>query len=372
MPTYESTRSGYANLWRKAYLRGVRIAAAHRVARRIVRERERYDVVAEQTGVPWVWLGAVHDRESGGDFRGVLHNGEHVIGTGRKTSLVPAGRGPFASWEEAAIDAVRLKKLHEIRAWPVERMLYEAERFNGFGYFARGVNSPYVWAGTNLQERGKYVADGVWDESAWDRQLGVAAVFVALAAIDADAAALLAQEPAVAPQPGPSPAPAPVPVPSSLDRTIADIAAAVRPILEKAMQTEIERLQDELALIRAKLNAKTDAVPDRIAPRASAVLSPIDRLLGGQAFAGYKTLTALLGLASTWFAGKTGALETSMVYDALVAVFIVLGGAGFLAKIDRALGAIASWTGIVQRAADFVRDEAPKLSDAIRRQSGGG
>lgn len=187
MPTYAATRKGYAKLWQQAILTPARRAAAEKVARRILLNRGRYEAVAAKIGHPDIWplIGALHDREAGGSFGGVLHNGEHIIGTGRKTRLVPPGRGPFSSWESAAVDALTMPAhaFHRIKDWPIERWLYEAERFNGWGYFGR-IRSPYVWAGTTLQQRGKYVRDGVFDPGAWDSQLGVAAVLKAIFAIN--------------------------------------------------------------------------------------------------------------------------------------------------------------------------------------------
>lgn len=182
MPTFAATQKGYANLWAKAKL--TRASAAEKVARRILANRARYEKVQEVTGVPWWWVGAIHDRESGGNFAGVLHNGERIIGTNRKTRLVPAGRGPFPTWEAAAVDAVLIKGLDKITNWSIPRALYEAERFNGWGYYGKKVNSPYVWSGTSLQQDGKYVADHVWSATATDEQLGVAAVLKALFKIE--------------------------------------------------------------------------------------------------------------------------------------------------------------------------------------------
>jgi hypothetical protein len=118
-------------------------------------------------------------RESSCNFAGVLHNGEHIIGTGRQTSLVPAGRGPFDTWEEAAIDALGEPphNMRLIKAWTSERVCYEAEKYNGFGYRGRGP-SPYVWSGTTVYSRGKYVADGVYDSQHRDAQLGVWPMYI--------------------------------------------------------------------------------------------------------------------------------------------------------------------------------------------------
>jgi hypothetical protein len=94
--------------------------------------------------------------------------------------LVPAGRGPFRTFEEGALDALRLKGYQNIRDWSVARCLYEAERFNGFGYVSRGINSPYLWSYTDLYTRGKYVSDGVWSVRAVSSQCGVVPIMKAM------------------------------------------------------------------------------------------------------------------------------------------------------------------------------------------------
>lgn len=178
MPMFEGMAAGYRNLWKS--MKVTRVEACERAAKTILAGRDKYLAVERKTGVPWFFVGLLHMRESSCNFAGVLHNGEHIIGTGRKTRLVPEGRGPFVSWEEAAIDALRLKDLHAITAWPVERIGYESERFNGFGYIKYNVNSPYVWAGSQHYLRGKYVRDGLFDTSHVDQQLGTMPVLKAL------------------------------------------------------------------------------------------------------------------------------------------------------------------------------------------------
>ena len=49
-----------------------------------------------------------------------------------------------------------------------------AEHYNGLGYHYKDEPSPYVWAGTDQYESGKYVADGVYDANHVDQQPGVA------------------------------------------------------------------------------------------------------------------------------------------------------------------------------------------------------
>lgn len=172
--TIDNVKEGYRNLWDNMEI--TRKAAVNNAARKIINLRHRYQIIEDETGVPWCMIGALHMRESNNDFRGVLHNGEHIIGTGRKTRSAPKERGPFRSWEEAAVDALKIKKLDKIDDWCIERVLWECERFNGLGYFNLGINSPYIWAGSNHYKRGKFVRDGVFSRTAVDKQLGVAPV----------------------------------------------------------------------------------------------------------------------------------------------------------------------------------------------------
>lgn len=211
MPTFEESKAGYGAMWRSCTVEADRIATADKVARRIIANRGRYEAVERGCGVPWFFLACLHARESDGDFRGVLHNGDRVIGTGQKTYHVPAGRGPFATWEEAAVDALTMPGKHYelIKDWSIERMLYTAEGFNGWGYSAKGVNSPYIWGGTNHQQPGKYVADHVWSSTAVDSQLGVAVLLKRLAAADPGIATRIAGGAARIEQPPASPAPVP-------------------------------------------------------------------------------------------------------------------------------------------------------------------
>ena len=182
MPTFEAMEAGYRNLWARCQV--VRSEESEKAAQGIIEDRARYENVQKATGVPWYFVGPVHHRESNRNFAGVLHNGERIIGTGRKTTLVPAGRGPFSSWDEAASDALKYMELDKVSDWNLPRVLYEFERYNGFGYIKQKVNSPYVWAGTNLQQAGKYVRDGVFDRNHMDTQLGCAAILKKLIEIE--------------------------------------------------------------------------------------------------------------------------------------------------------------------------------------------
>lgn len=222
-PSFSSTRAGYRNLWDKLVVNANDVSRTRKRAESILADRWRYQIVEEATGVPWFVIAVIHYRESTNDFAGVLHNGQKIIGTGRKTTLVPKGRGPFSAWEEAAIDALRFTGLDEIGEWPVERIGYELEGYNGWGYFGR-INSPYLWAGSNLYTKGKYVRDGVFDRSHVDKQLGTMTLLKQLVAMDKEIAARIEGE-APPPEPPPPLPPPPEPGGDDLPALIARVKA---------------------------------------------------------------------------------------------------------------------------------------------------
>jgi lysozyme family protein len=156
------------------------------IADKLIAAKSRYLAVQAKTGVPWFVIAVIHMRESSQSFSGVLHNGERIIGTNRQTRLVPAGRGPFATWEDAAVDA--LVNCHPYAArnkdWSVGGTLLLLEQYNGLGYANKGLPSPYVWAGTDQYVKGKYVADGKYDPNTVDPQPGCAGMIKAIMAAD--------------------------------------------------------------------------------------------------------------------------------------------------------------------------------------------
>lgn len=167
-----------ATRWKNAvFTRSTQINAQ---AAKIIANRERYEEVSKLTGVPWDVIGVIHHRESSGNFAGVLHNGEKIIGTGKKTTLVPKGRGPFSSWTEAAVDALFNAGPQAAlnKDWSIAGTLDILERYNGLGYRNKGLPSPYLWAGTDQYVKGKYVADGRYDPNHVDQQLGTAPVLM--------------------------------------------------------------------------------------------------------------------------------------------------------------------------------------------------
>lgn len=155
-------------------------------AKQMARCKDRYKAVEAITKVPWVLTACLHARESNLNFTCTLHNGENIIGKrGIRTKLVPKGRGPFESFEDSAIDALKIKCFDREIDWSLGAILRAAEMYNGLGYFRKHFPnpSPYLWSFTNLYEKGKYSADGQYDPKLVDKQPGVVAMLKALIVI---------------------------------------------------------------------------------------------------------------------------------------------------------------------------------------------
>lgn len=157
-------------------------AQLKKVSDKIVLNKTRYQIIEKATGVPWYFVGCLHFMEASLRFEACLHNGEPW---NRVTTIVPKGRGPWASFEEAAIDALGYDKLSGKPAgyWTIAKMLSFAESYNGTGYRRKGMLSPYVFSMTNLSnEMGKYVADHVFDPKAPHMRPSVGAILLTLKA----------------------------------------------------------------------------------------------------------------------------------------------------------------------------------------------
>lgn len=133
----------------------------------------RYKAVSAKTGVPWMVIAVIHEREASQKWNTQLGQGDPL---NRKSTHVPKGRGPFETWEEGAIDALTncAPFASKNTDWSIGGTLALLEKYNGLGYANKGVPSPYIWAGTNQYVKGKYVSDGVYDPNAVDSQLGCA------------------------------------------------------------------------------------------------------------------------------------------------------------------------------------------------------
>lgn len=161
--------------WNDCHVPAEKAAAFQAVADKITVNKAVYQDIEKSTGVPWWFIGIVHYREASLKMNANLAQGDPW---NKKSVHVPAGRGPFTSFQEAAVDALTKCSPYAARNkdWSVGSALTMFEKYNGLGYANKNLPSPYVWAGTNQYTSGKYVADGVFDPNAVDAQLGCAGI----------------------------------------------------------------------------------------------------------------------------------------------------------------------------------------------------
>ncbi|MBJ7417571.1 MAG: DUF1353 domain-containing protein [Niveispirillum sp.] len=149
--------------------------------RMLLKNRSRYEAVTQRTGVPWWFIGALHALEASFNFNGHLHNGDALSA---KTIHVPKGRpkiwSPPNDWESSAVDALTYEGLVGRDDWTVSTALQRWEAYNGTGYLARNINSPYLWSFSNHYTRGKFIKDGVFSVDAVSKQCGAAVMLRAL------------------------------------------------------------------------------------------------------------------------------------------------------------------------------------------------
>lgn len=164
--------------WDKMKISSAKGPTFKAVADRLIFHKPRYEAVSNALkskgyNIPWEFIAVAHNRESNGDFKTYLGNGQPLS---KKTTIVPKGRGPFSTWEEGAIDALLNAPPYAAKNkdWSIGGTLTKLEEYNGLGYARMGQPSPYLWAGTDQYVKGKYVADGKYDPNHVDTQLGVA------------------------------------------------------------------------------------------------------------------------------------------------------------------------------------------------------
>jgi lysozyme family protein len=177
--------SANAARWNAMKVTAQLIPTLDSVSKRLVAAdaKTQYVAVSGKTGVPWFVIAVIHEREASQSWKANLAQGDPW----NKVSIhVPAGRGPFQSWADAAVDALKNAPPHAANwnNWTAGGALTLLEEYNGLGYAAKGRPSPYVWASTDQYVKGKYVADGHYDPIAVDHQLGCAALLSRMATLD--------------------------------------------------------------------------------------------------------------------------------------------------------------------------------------------
>ena len=175
----DALRAEYQNLFDTCQINIDKQNEVTSLAASLVQHRSRYEAVGTPLSIPWFFIGVIHNMESSQRFDRHLHNGDPLTA---RTVHVPAGRpaqgNPPFTWEASATDALRLEGLDRVTDWRLPALLYQIEKYNGFGYRLRhpDVLSPYLWSGSQHYTRGKFVADGTFDPDAVSKQSGAAVI----------------------------------------------------------------------------------------------------------------------------------------------------------------------------------------------------
>ncbi len=221
----------YEQLFASALIRPEKLTAVAAAADAIRANMARNAAVSKKTDIPAWFIGIIHNMESSLSFKRHLHNGDPLTARtvnepeGRPPGL-PEGGGSTYTWEESALDALMLKKLHQWTDWSVSGVCFQLETYNGFGYRKHHpeVKSPYLWSFTTHYSQGKYTSDGRFSPTAVSKQVGAVAILKQLVedgdvklgkpkkAVKAPTAATAADAPLMAAG-GLTPAPKPVKYP---------------------------------------------------------------------------------------------------------------------------------------------------------------
>jgi lysozyme family protein len=173
----QALREEYELLFSTCRVRQDRFVEVDNLVDKLLHNKVRYENVGDPLDIPWAFIAVIHNMESSQRFDRHLHNGDPLTG---RTTHVPAGRPsrgtPPFTWEESATDALRFEHLTRWNDWSLAGTLYKLEAYNGWGYRRHHpeVLSPYLWSRSYHYERGKYVADGRWSDTAVSRQTGAA------------------------------------------------------------------------------------------------------------------------------------------------------------------------------------------------------
>jgi len=219
-------RAEYNTLYVNSKIRKKWYDLTMRRARMLFESKYRYVDISEKTGVPWKVIATIHNMEGRGLFDRQLFNGQKW---NRRTTLVPKKRGPWSSWEDAALIAMKelyqqakknIPDLEDNGVFDLAECLWCFENHNGWGYRKRGYcmsgsnppgfGTPYIWSFTDQYTKGRYVSDGKFSSSAVSQQVGSAAMLRALDELDVEEFPVTPNPIMTDPKPEPINAPIPV------------------------------------------------------------------------------------------------------------------------------------------------------------------
>ena len=173
----QSLTNEYQHLFDTCVIREGKYPVLNKCVQTIAAGKEAYESISAATGIPWYFIGIIHNMECSCNFNKHLHNGDPLTA---RTVQVPKGNpkkgNPPFTFFDSAIDALNVEGFTKWADWSIGGMLYCFEKYNGFGYRKKNINSPYLWSCSNQYSRGKFVKDGVFDPNAVSSQVGTAVI----------------------------------------------------------------------------------------------------------------------------------------------------------------------------------------------------
>ena len=180
---FEALKKEYEQLIETAYVTNK--PAVNAVCDKILLHKDKYLEVEKATLLPWQAIGAIHNKEASLNFKCHLANGQPLT---MKTTIEPKNLGPFNSWTDGAIAALKLKdfrlkqlKIDSLDDWTMAKIMFFCESYNGFGNRSRSIDgkplhSAYLWSSSNHYTRGGFVRDHVFDANYVIKNPGIWAV----------------------------------------------------------------------------------------------------------------------------------------------------------------------------------------------------
>jgi lysozyme family protein len=154
-------------------------------AKKILAGNANYKLLCSKVNIsmPWWFPGIIHSMECDCNFMLHLHNGDSLRARtvnepkGRPVADPMNGKKAPYTWIESAIDAIQYDGFAPDQQWTLPLILQRFEKYNGFGYLEHGINSPYLWSGTNQYTKGKFSSDGHFDAEEVSEEVGCAVLF---------------------------------------------------------------------------------------------------------------------------------------------------------------------------------------------------
>lgn len=183
MIAFQKLEQNYIDLASHATIVPAREHELQSACERLLHDKSVWLKAEAAVNIPAAALMALGEREMTGNTHCYLGNGQSLK---MRTTIVPLNRGPFEQeypddFVAGCADSIHLDGIDQLirqngGVLTIPLFCYISEDWNGWGYRARGIPSPYVFGATTMQRPGKFPRDHVFDATMMDPQLGTLAI----------------------------------------------------------------------------------------------------------------------------------------------------------------------------------------------------